>query len=312
MMLSIASKRQAMVLVGLLLLAIFPFFFFGGPSPYSTPLFRSLWDCGHIIFFAGIVIIARTKFNIAGWQPFIVITLIACAVGGAIELIQARTGREGNWQDLLNDVAATWLALLWLQKSNLWVWAGRVLAIALLMPPVTTVFFAAWAQLHAQRNFPILANFESSIDMHGWKGNVERTKAIHRSGDYSYNSGDYSLKVHLNTEKYAGVAFTGFYNSWHGYTTLSVDLYNPESQPIDLVIRISDLKHELGNNDLTDRFNKKLNITQGWNRVEIPVATIQQAPSTRQLEMDAITSIVIFSMRLPIAQDIYVDNILLK
>ncbi|MES2675045.1 MAG: hypothetical protein V4660_12450 [Pseudomonadota bacterium] len=305
MMLSIASKRQAMLLVGLLLLAIFPFFFIGGPSPYSAPLFRSLWDCGHIIFFAGIVVVARTKFDIAGWQPFIVITLIAGAVGGAIELVQAQTGREGNWQDLLNDVAATWLALLWLQKSSLWVWAGRVLALALLMPPVTKVFFAAWAQLHAQTNFPILANFESSIDAHGWKGNVERIKTTN-------NSGDYSLKVHLNTEKYAGVAFTEFYNSWQGYATLSFDLYNPESQSIDLVIRISDLKHELGNNDRTDRFNKKLHITHGWNHIEIPVAAIQQAPSTRELEMDAITSLVIFSTRLAIAQDIYVDNILLK
>ncbi|MES2822916.1 MAG: hypothetical protein V4732_04890 [Pseudomonadota bacterium] len=305
MMLSITSRRWAIVLVGLLLLAIFPFFFIGGPGTYSAPLFRSLWDCGHIVFFAGIVVIARTKFNIAGWRPFIVVSLIAVAVGGVIEVIQAHTGREGNWQDLLNDVAATWLALLWLQKSNLWIWAGRVLAMALLMPPVTTVFFAAWAQLHAERNFPILANFESSIDLHGWKGNVERTKAVQSSGDYS-------LKVHLNTEKYSGAAFSEFHNSWQGYTTLAFDLYNPESRPIELVIRISDLRHELGDNDRTDRFNKKLHIAHGWNRVDIPVATIQQAPSTRKLEMDSITSIVIFSTRLPIAQDIYVDNILLK
>jgi VanZ family protein len=305
MMLSLTSTRQMMFLVGLLLLAIFPFFFIGGPSPFSAPLFRSLWDCGHIVFFAGLVVIAHTKFNIAGWRPFFVISLIAVAVGGAIEIIQAHTGREGNWQDLLNDLAATWLALFWLQKSNLWVWGGRVAAIALLIPPITTVFFSAWAQLHAERNFPILANFESSIDLHGWRGNVERTNALRSAGEYS-------LKVHLNTEKYAGAALTEFYHSWQGYSALAFDIYNPESLPIDLVIRISDLQHELGDNDWSDRFNKKLHITNGWNSIEIPVASIQQAPLTRELEMDSITSIVIFSMQLAKPQDIYVDNILLK
>ncbi len=305
MVLSSISTRQVMVSVSLALIVIFPFFFIGGPTFYSTPLLRSLWDCGHIIFFAGLVIAAHTKFNVAGWRPLVVISLIVFVLGGAIEVIQAHAGREGNWQDLLNDLAGTWLVLFWLQKASLYVWVGRVVAIALIMPSVISVYLAAWSQLQIQRNFPILANFESSIDLHGWRGNIERTKA-------SLGSGDYALKIHLNTEKYAGASLTEFYNSWQGFTTLSLDMYNPEILPIDLTIRVSDVRHELGGQDSNDRFNKKLHLENGWNHVEIPVASIREAPTTRELEMDSITSIIIFSAQLPKPQDIYVDNILLK
>lgn len=297
--------RYVMFLVSILLLAIFPFFFIGGPNPYAAPIFRSLWDCGHIIFFAGLVIALRTKFNVSGWRPGLVITLVVFLLGGAIEIIQALTGREGNWQDLLNDLAATWLALFWLQKGNPWVWFGRVGAAALLIPPMVSVFLAVWSQLQIERNFPRLANFESSIDLHGWRGNIERTQTVHSSGDYS-------LKIHLNTKKYTGASLVEFHNSWQGYTTLSLNIYNPESLPINVVIRISDVRHELGNNDYNDRFNKKLHLVNGWNHIEIPVDSIRQAPATRELEMDSISSIIIFAGRLSKPQDIYVDEIVLK
>ncbi len=305
MMLSPTSTRRLMFLVGSLLIVIFPFFFIGGPTFYSTPLFRKLWDCGHIVFFVSVVIAFYTKINISGWRPFIVISVTVFVLGGAIEVIQAHTGRDGNWQDLLNDVAATWLALFWLQKSNLWVWLGRLIAMALLMPPVTAVFFAAWSQLQAEKNFPVLADFESSIDLHGWKGDIERSNVFHSSGNYS-------LKAHLNTKKYSGLSLLEFYNSWQGYTTLSFDIYNPEPLPIDLVIRVSDVRHELGANVLTDRFNKKLHVESGWNPIEIPVAAIRQAPATRQLDMDSITSMIIFAMQLQKEQDIYLDNVRLQ
>jgi hypothetical protein len=298
-------SRHPMLSVGVALIVIFPLFFIGGPTFYSAPLFRALWDCGHIIFFSCLIFALHQKVTIAGWRPFLAITAVVFVLGGAIEVIQTQTGRYGSWQDLLNDLVGTWLGLFWLQKSNLWVWLGRVSAIALASPNVVLVLLAAWSQIQSEYQFPELANFESAISLHGWKGNIERTNLLQSSGNYS-------LKIHLNTEKYAGVSLTEFYNSWQGYTNLSLDLYNPEHELVNLVIRISDVQHELSKNDHSDRFNKKIAIKNGWNHIEISVAEIRQAPLTRTLEMDNITSMIIFATQLQQSQDIYMDNVRLR
>ena len=226
-------------------------------------------------------------------------------LGGAIEIIQSHIGREGNWQDLLNDVAGAWFGFFCIQKNSRLIWIGRLVSIGLLAPPLSLVFLAGWSQLQVKKSFPIIANFESSIDLYGWKGNIERTDLFHSSGNYS-------LKIHLTTKKYSGVSLTEFYDSWQSFTTLSLDIYNPAQTPIDLTIRVNDARHELGANDQDDRFNKKLYIVNGWNHIEIPVAEIRQAPATRELKMDAIRSLTIFASQLPAAQDIYLDNIRLQ
>ncbi len=299
------SNRHFFFVVIILLMGMFPLFFFGGPTNYSAPLFRKLWDCGHFVFFVCLVCALHIKIDISGWRVFAILTAVVFIVGGGIEIVQAHTGRDGNWQDLLNDLAGTWLALFWLQKPRFWVWFGRIVATLLLVKPVSMVVLAAWSQFHAERNFPAIADFESSIEVHGWRGNIERTKVLHSAGSYS-------LKIHLSTEKFSGVSLREFYDSWQDFNTLQFDVFNPEKEPINLAIRISDIRHELGSYEYNDRFNKSLHMSSGWNHVEIPIAAIRTAPATRELEMGSIAMLVIFATQLQKPQDIYLDNVKLR
>jgi VanZ family protein len=305
MMLLSLSTQKLLRLLWVILIAVFPLFFIGGPHYYSTALFHALWDFGHLFFFAGFVIALHKKILLKGWRAGILLSLFVFLVGGAIEIIQAQVGRDGNWQDLLRDLVGAWVGLSWVYGGSRKVWCGRVFAAGLMLPSLSVFVWAAWSQLHLQQQFPLIANFESAIELQAWHGDVERTSALQTSGLYS-------LKVHLTTGTYTGVSVDGFYNSWQGFTALTFSIYNPEPAPLALTLRVNDLEHELGDNDYNDRFNKKITIEQGWNNISISIAEIEAAPAMRKMNMGSIHSLVLFAKKIAKKQDIYIDNVRLN
>jgi hypothetical protein len=90
-----------------------------------------------------------------------------------------------------------------------------------------------------------------------------------------------------------------------------MDIYNPSEKPLEINLRINDVLHN-SNNTFEDRFNRRIQLISGWNSVVIPIDAIQKAPAQRQLQLDAIASLAIFTMRLPEARDIYLDNLVLR
>jgi VanZ family protein len=304
MLSSYIASRKVAYTTFVLLIIISPFFFIGGPTPASTPLFRTLWDCGHLLFFAGLVIVLKTRMNISGWRPCVVISAVVFVVGGAIEVIQAHTGRDGNWQDLLHDLVGTWLGLFWLQRSNLWVWLCRLATIVLILPNMWLVFLAGLMQWQSAQNFPLLAGFENSTDVNHWHGKVEVSSEQHTQGINS-------LKIYFDSKKYSGATLKDYLGDWRGYHTFSLDIYNPQEQALNLVLRINDLNHEFGPNAFSDRFNLNLVVEHGWNHIDIPLARVEHAPATRLMDMQNIVSVVIFAVQFNEPKIIYIDNLVL-
>lgn len=304
MLSSYIASRKVAYTTFLLLIIICPFFFIGGPTPASNPLFRSLWDCGHLLFFAGLVVALKTKINISGWRPWVVISSVVFVVGGAIELIQAYTGRDGNWPDLLHDLVGTWLGLFWLQRSNLWVWIGRVATIVLILPNMWLIFLAALMQWQSVQSFPLLAGFENYTDVNHWHGRIEVSTEQHTQGAHS-------LKIYFDTKKYSGATLKDYLGDWRGYQTFSLDIYNPQEQALNMVLRINDLNHEFGPNAFNDRFNRNFIVEHGWNHIDIPLAEVEHAPAARLMDMKNIISVVIFAVQFSEPKIIYIDNLVL-
>lgn len=288
-----------------LLIVIAPFFFLGGPSAYSTPLFKTLWDCGHLCFFIILVAFLDTRFRLDNWRAALFITLAVFIGGGLIEIIQAHTGRDGNWGDLLRDLIGTWLALFWLQPPNKWVWSGRLIATLLLMPNIIRILLEADFQWHSEQEFPRLASFESAIEMFGHKGQVERTKEFPTHGDYA-------LKIHLTNEKYSGVTFDRLFNDWSGYQKLKFDVYNPQADAFIMSVRINDVEHQIRGWINTDRFNGQFVVSPGWNHVVFSLAEVEHTPAQRVMDMHHISHLVIYAAQLNAERDIYLDNVHLE
>jgi VanZ family protein len=293
------------ILPFVIVIVAFPFFFFGGVSEGSSNLFSALWDCGHLVFFIALVMVLSKKFDVNNWRVGILITAGVFVAGGLIEIIQANIGRDGNWGDLLRDLTGTWLGIFWLQRSRKWIWVGRVFSVVLLVPNLTAVFFEAWYQLDAMQKFPLLAGFESPIETHWGK------KEDERSAQY-YTQGSHSLRLMLTKKPYSGIKFGRLMKDWRGFNYLSFDIYNPDSQPLDMSVRVNDMQHKQHNWRMTDRFNKSFHLASGWNHLSFPLDDIQHAPENRLMDLSQISWVEIFVGNLPEARIIYVDNLRLE
>lgn len=283
----------------------FPFFFLGGPDATSSQLYGALWNCGHIVFFIALVFALNKKFDLSRWQ-FSLATLAAVFVGGGlIEVIQSYTGRDGNWDDLLRDLSGTCVGLFWLRPPSVSVWLGRVVALAFLMPSLSTVFFEAWFQYQSMKKFPLIAGFESKIELYGQKSTAELSSQFRTQGHYS-------LQLNLTTERYSGISFERLFNDWSGFKQLSVDIYNPSSAPFNMVLRVNDIAHEKTGWVDEDRFNKRFQLTPGWNHLVFVIDEIQKTPANRLMDLSQISLIVIYAAQLPEPRTIYLDNLRLE
>lgn len=324
--------RFARLVPAVALLVLTPFFFIGGPSPVASPLFNSLWDCGHIIFFSLLAMLLVQTFSLSSGRDWLLLTLAVLVVGGSIEIVQAHTGRSGSWQDLLRDLAGLWLGLFFVRHKKNWVYAGRLLALCLLSMNLYWVILSGSGLWYAYYEFPVLANFESPLSMqamrpNGLKDKLLRDKAgnliaaqnfpplvktqIERSRDYA-SDGEFGLKIRMGNQRYAGVAFNQLVTDWSAYAYLEFDLYNPGQLPLMMMVRISDKQHDLGANSISDRYNRYINMQPGWNHTNIRLEEVAKAPEHRRMNMTEITSMVICANRLREPQMVYLDNLRLR
>lgn len=289
----------------LALILALPFFFIGGPDWMSGPLYRAVWDLGHIGFFAVLLMLIQRRHPLDHWRWWLWVTLIVFAVGGVIEFLQTKVGRDGNWGDVLGNLTGAWLGLFWFQKPKPWVWLGRAAACFLLMFPLLTVGRIGLLQYQTAQIFPLLCGFEHPRDISRWDGNIERTTE-------HITQGQFAAKVQLGTTGFAKAALRQFFGDWSGYQTLAFELYNPDSEPLNMTLRVHDARHELGNYAHTDRFNTRIILEPGWNYYRFDLQTIAAAPQGRTMELSLIRGVEIFASGLTQPKTIFLDNLRLE
>jgi hypothetical protein len=83
------------------------------------------------------------------------------------------------------------------------------------------------------------------------------------------------------------------YPDWSGYDRLSFTVYSGMKEPVSIVVRIDDAQHD---NRYTDRFNRRLVLQPGVNRVSIPLSEVRNSPRGRKMNMTRIQRVVLFAM----------------
>nr|WP_232364805.1 CIA30 family protein [Desulfosalsimonas propionicica] len=88
---------------------------------------------------------------------------------------------------------------------------------------------------------------------------------------------------------------------------------NGEKQ-VKLHLRIEDRKHaQSENQQYTDRYNSSFDLPPGkWKTIKIPLEEIENAPKTRKMNMEQISSIMFFVARQPEPLTLYIDDIRLQ
>lgn len=283
---------------------LLPLFFMGGPDWTSGPLFKAAWNLGHILFFALLMLAVQPQQWFSGWRLWLVVSAVVIVVGVAIEWLQGNVGRQSDWHDIFRNLIGTWLALAWMKRPSantrkaIVRWLLRLTAVVLLVAELKAVADVAQLQYRISHQLPTLYDFSASEPSLYWRGNVHRTKD-HASGE------DFSLRVNLGTNFYAGAALDNLPGDWREYDALQVAIYNPEATTLEMTLRVNDVVHDRSKSSYSDRYNTRLPLDPGLNRFRIPLSEIRNAPQTRTMDMHEIRRLVIFTTQLKQARQIY-------
>lgn len=284
--------------------------FVGGPDYESLRSFRYIWGIGHLFCFA---LWAYLYVDWRSNQPFIrqmiEVTILIFIIGGLTELIQSQIGREATWQDLGNDLIGGLLGVAFFSQSRKTISPWQ---LKFLQTPILLMFF--WSLLPvakvliddviALRQFPLLSGFETSLEGSRWSGSARRDIE-----NTIYFSGDSSLRIKLTTQRYSGIGLKDFPRNWSAYSSVGLQVFNPDQEPLLLHFRIHDRLHSAHKNAYRDRFNASFEIKPGWNQLQIPLAKVAHAPKDRLLDLTHVAGMGVFVGKLDHPRTIYLDDV---
>ena len=295
----------------LLLLAGTPFFFIGGPRYHSPRSFVALWDLGHILFFALTawllcIIIHYRRAVIPPLTVKLYVFLLILFVGITIELIQfSINGRSPSSGDVLRNQLGCLITFAFIQSNKKTVRSYLFLISVFLLACIAAVPLAraAFDELTALRQFPILSNFETPFEVDRWKPVM-----LHNMQKSLTEDRDTGLKLQLTTKKYSGASLFYFPGNWKEYNTLVIRIYFPETDQIQLICRIHDTDH---NDNYNDRFNTTFTLHKGWNNLVIPMYDIQHGPENRLLNIQQVEEVTLFVMQEEKNHVIFISSVFL-
>jgi len=151
----------------------------------------------------------------------------------------------------------------------------------------------------------MLGAFEHGMEMSRWSATdsrIQRTRA-HAS------EGLWSLRVDLQPARYPGCSMEYPYEDWSGYEAIALDAFLDGPAPLDLIVKIEDAQH---NDESYDRFERRVRLLPGMQRVRIALSDVAAAPRDRTMDLSRIARVQFFAVRLASPRTIFLDNIHLR
>ncbi len=291
--------------------------------PGTTLLWDEVQNTGHIPVF-GIIALAllmflrsanlfRDKSAIYLYLSALVLTVL---LGVFVEVCQSFLQRDADINDVLHDAigAGAFLSLSAARKRQVAVSSrGRELSLRigfavpgllLLLLGFYPVISLSVAYIDRYKSFPRLTEFGAS-----WNTRfVSLQRAILTGITEGHDIHSTDVNVHgarltLLPGTYPGITIVETTADWTGYTSLLFSVFSQLDEPVAVVLRIHDRRH---NFEFNDRYNQRLVVKPGRNDYQIPLRDVQNAPVARVMDMQQIASIMLFciDLKTPITLDI--------
>ena len=301
-------------IIPVILIALFILTFTGGPNYFSARSLREAWNLGHILLFALLIFWMQRHWLWYQKRQVIskiaIITAITLFLSVVIELIQYFFAKGiPDLGDVRRNFAGALLAFVFTQSlSRNWLRHGLKIFVLIwvLMEIIPTGRFL-YDEYRAQRQFPVLADFESDLELTRWSGDH-----LFQRSEEKAASGHSALQITFGTTKYSGISLNHFPGDWSGYDTLRYDIFYPGTDTLEFTCRIHDRQHVRGTQRYADRFNRRFFLKPGWNAIAIPLRDVQKAPQDRTMDMKQIMAMGIFTVQLPEPRTVYLDYVRLE
>ena len=279
-----------------LLLCVTPLFFTGGPDWTDGPLFKAGWNLGHVVFFALLTMAVAPWRYVSGWQLWLASTSAVLLLSTGIELVQANIDRQFDGDDVYRNLLGLWIVLCLRPeaalpgKLHMLAWPARLLILTLLVVESGHFSRIALDQFQISGLTPQLYDFGQTDPSRHWSGNVYRGDVASCGPDHAR-----SLTINMTPGGFSGAILNDLPADWRSFDGLELVLWNPNPQPLMLTLRINDRQHEETGAAYSDRFNKRLALSPGRNRVTLPLNTVATAPENREMNMSQIRRLMIFA-----------------
>lgn len=255
-----------------------PLPFIGRPGIPSALVMELENFCHPVLFAAIAFLLSRTFQRLRPNKTrsnALVVAIALLGYGAGTELLQAKTGRDASWGDFLRDGIGIGIGLCLfalqnraqpIRKSRFALKAAVMMgATAAALPLLWTSSAYTWRSLEFpliwRRNDPLLTMF----------GREEQ------GGDYP------------------GLAVVEPVRDWRGFRELLVILHNSGDSPARFVVRVADLIHD---QSFEDRYNGDFELgASRTSTVRIPLATLEQAPTRRNMDLSHISDVLVFQRR---------------
>ncbi len=270
----------------------------------------ALWNLGHIGYFflltASLLPYLQRYFS-ALTPRLTAALLITLLLSVTIEMVQLTIGRQASIGDLLNNLLGSLLALYIFQlrlllSSRMKLGLVSLLTLLLLWSLTPLLSIAADTAI-AHHKHPIIANFETPFEQSRWDSQSP-LGIIQRESK--------QLLAHIDsTEKYPGFTLTPRVSDWRGYAFFQFEMYNGSDQIWPLYLRINDRLHSKRGSHYNDRYNREMSLKPGWNRFQINLQQVKQAPIQRTMDMAHISGVTFYFMKESPLETIRLDNLVL-
>jgi hypothetical protein len=213
------------------------------------------------------------------------------AFGIAIELLQARTGRNAALHDVMGNGSGILAATLWYWSRNLQKYQPdqHLLRRLLLASAGVVIAVAWWSPLASLRDtaavywqFPRLGSFESSAELERWyfdrcDGKLTRKDAT---------DGSFALEISYQNVSQPAATLYRMQTDWSQMSTLELDAvldaaYSGDN--VQLMVKVVDQLHADGH---SDTFRKQWTLWPGRRQqISIDRQEIVRGPDTRQMDL---------------------------
>lgn len=308
---ALISSRRRQILYAAIGIMVLLWVLLTGRPPRPTMLWHEIYNLGHIPLF-GLFAVLALEISRAGvgrsfdWPlAHYAIALGATAVVSvATELLQLdMPGRQAEVQDALHNIigGSCFLALracldtaLWSpDKSRLRRWVAVAAALTLLVSfwPLANL---GWHYGMRSAAFPVLVDFDSRWQrpfLSSPRAGLDRMQA---PAGWTQRKNQRIVAIKFMAAPWPGVSMHEPYPDWSGFKTLRFDVYSELPEAVDLILRIDDIQH---NNQYRDRFNRTFTVQPGLTQISVALSDIRNAPSGRELNLQEITQMILFSRR---------------
>lgn len=302
-------------LIILMTLVMSVMLFTSNPTEGSQRVLEALWNTGHLFFFAMLtwILLSQQRLKqLSGFRLLVISLLFSFFLGGLIELLQFKIGRSMDAQDLYTDVLGGLLGycitlLTHAQcrrlKHRLFIF---IASLAILLLGFWPVYQVLHEDAMIAADIPVIASFETQPTLSRWS---LQSVNLFELDDNIKSAGHSSVKIQYEVAQYPSISLDVLYPDWLQYKYLNLSLYNDQDKELSINLKVFDRPHRRRGYRYNDRFNREFMLQPGWNRLQIRLLDIYNAPAKRSMEMQQIASLSLFLINPKKPMSVHLDNI---